>query len=86
VQPHTQHHAETGEPGGGAGDPHHHTGKVSVQFAEMIDRLSHDIDHADEPQLKAMLETAVAVLGRLAAAFRRYEQKSEHTWKQARNS
>jgi hypothetical protein len=52
----------------------------------VIDNLRRDIDQVDEPQFKAMLETAAEVLGGLVTAFRHYEQKGEHAWKPARNS
>ena len=59
---------------------------MSAQLSEMIDHLRRDIDQVDEPQFKAMFETAAEVLGGLVTAFRHYEQKGEHAWKQARNS
>jgi hypothetical protein len=86
MQPRTRQHAKTGEPACGAHDPLHHTRKISVQLSNMIDNLRRDIDQVDEPQVKAMFETAAEVLGGLVTAFRHYEQKGEHAWKQARNS
>lgn len=35
-----------------------------------------DIGRVEEPQFKAMFETAVEVLGGLVAAFRHYEEKA----------
>ena len=67
-------------------DPLRHTRKMTAKFSEIIDHLRRDIDHVDEPQFKAMFETAAEVLGGLVTAFRHYEQKGEHAWKQARNS
>jgi hypothetical protein len=86
MQPRSRQHAKTGEPAGGAHDPLHHTRKMSAQLSEMIDHLRRDIDQVDEPQFKAMFETAAEVLGGLVTAFRHYEQNGERAWKQARNS
>jgi hypothetical protein len=86
MQPRTRQHAKTGEPTGGAHDPLHRTRKMSAQLSEMIDNLRRDIDQVDEPQVKAMFETAAEVLGGLVTAFRHYEQKGEHGRKPARNS
>jgi hypothetical protein len=85
MQPNTQQHAQTGEPAGGERDPIHHTRKMSAQLTETIGHLRSDIDEVDEPQFKAMLETAAEVLGGLVTAFRHYEKKGEHAWKQARS-
>ena len=38
------------------------------------------IGKVDEPQLKAMFETAAEVLGGLKKAFHDYEQKKEKAW------
>ena len=38
------------------------------------------IGRIDEPQFKAMFETAAEVLGGLVTAFRHYEDKSERAW------
>jgi hypothetical protein len=40
-----------------------------------------DIDKVDEPQLKAMFETAAEVLGGLLKAFSDYERKNESAWR-----
>ena len=85
MQPRTRRHAPTGEPAAGARDPLHHTRKMGAQLSEMIDHLRRDIDEVDEPQCKAMFETAAEVLSGLVTAFRHYEQKDEHAWKTARN-
>ena len=61
-------------------DPLHHPRKMTAKFSEIIDHLRRDIDHVDEPQFKAMFETAAEVLGGLVTAFKHYEQKSEHAW------
>jgi hypothetical protein len=50
------------------------------RLAEVIDDLRADIGRIDEPQFKAMFETAAEVLGGLVTAFRHYEDKSERAW------
>jgi hypothetical protein len=83
--PPQQRGAQAGERG--VHDPLHHSRNMSARLAEMIEQLRHDIDRVDEPQMKAMFETAAEVLGGLATAFKHYEEKSEHAWNtQARNS
>jgi hypothetical protein len=80
VQPRThepQRPAQGGETAAGIHDPRHHVRKMSAEFAALIDHLRRDIGEVDEPEFKAMFETAAEVLGGLATAFRRYEQKSE---------
>ena len=42
--------------------------------------LREDIGKVDEPQFKAMFETAAEVLGGLAKAFGDYQKKSEKAW------
>ena len=50
---------------------------------QIKDHLRDDIEKVDEPQLKAMFETAAEVLGGLIKAFRDYEQKNESAWSKA---
>jgi hypothetical protein len=45
------------------------------------EHLRQDIQKVDEPQLKAMFETAAEVLGGLEKAFKDYEQKNEAAWR-----
>ena len=61
-------------------NPLHHTRKVAARLKETIDHIRADIDQVDEPQFKAMFETAAEVLGGLVTAFRHYEQKREGAW------
>jgi hypothetical protein len=73
-QPRTAQAAES------AAEPHsplHHTRKMSAQFSQLIDHLRRDVGVVDEPQFRAMCETAADVMGGLVTAFRRYEQKRE---------
>ena len=62
-------------------DPRHYTQKMQVRLQEMMDHLREDIVDVDEPQLKAMFETAAEVLGGLKKAFGDCEKKNEPAWK-----
>jgi len=68
------------------GDARHHIQKMQQRLQEIRDHLREDVEKVDEPQFKAMFETAAEVLGGLVTAFRHYEQKSERAWNQVRNS
>jgi len=61
-------------------DPRHHTQNMQRRLQETMDHLRQDIGKVDEPQLKAMFETAAEVLGGLKKAFHDYEQKKEKAW------
>ena len=62
-------------------DPRHHTQKMKGRLQEDIAHLREDILKVDEPQLKAMFETAAEVLTGLAKAFDDYERKNEAAWR-----
>jgi hypothetical protein len=62
-------------------DPRHHTQKMQKRLQEIKDHLREDIEKVDEPQLKAMFETSVEVLGGLIKAFHDYEEKNESAWR-----
>jgi hypothetical protein len=62
-------------------DPRHHTQRMQTRMQETIDHLRADIENVDEPQLKAMFETAAEVLGGLKKAFSDYEKKNESAWR-----
>ncbi|MER9303068.1 hypothetical protein NKJ06_17055 [Mesorhizobium sp. M0293] len=62
-------------------DPLHHTQKMQARLQDTIDHLREDIGKVDEPQFKAMFETAAEVLGGLKKAFSDYEQKNEAAWR-----
>jgi len=64
-------------------DPRHHTQKMKKALHEIQTHLREDIQKVDEPQLKAMFETAAEVLGGLLKAFRDYEQKNEAAWRKS---
>jgi hypothetical protein len=62
--------------------PRHHTQIMQARLQEMIEHLREDVGKVDEPQLKAMFETAAEVLAGLKKAFRDYEEKTEQAWRQ----
>ena len=62
-------------------DPNHHVQKMEHRLQEIRHHLREDIEKVDEPQFKAMFETAAEVLGALAKAFHDYQQKSEKAWR-----
>src|SRR5262245_45211023 len=62
-------------------DPRHHTRNMQKRLRDLIDHLRADIKKVDEPQLKAMFETAAEVLGGLSKAFHDYETKNERAWR-----
>jgi hypothetical protein len=49
--------------------PKYHTLKMQGRLQELGDHLRADIEHVDEPKLKAMFETAAEVLDGLQKAF-----------------
>jgi hypothetical protein len=62
-------------------DPRVHTQNMQRRLRDEIDHLRADIDKVDEPQLKAMFETAAEVLNGLVKAFADYERKNERAWR-----
>ena len=62
-------------------DPRVHTRNMRQRLQAEVDHLRADIEKVDEPQLKAMFETAAEVLGGLQTAFSHYEEKNEAAWR-----
>jgi hypothetical protein len=62
-------------------DPRHHTRKMRQRLQELQEHLREDIKVVDDPQFKAMFETAAEVLGGLDKAFGDYEKKNEPAWR-----
>jgi len=62
-------------------NPYYHTQNMQKRFKDEINHLREDIQKVDEPQLKAMFETAAEVLQGLSNAFNDYEKKNEKSWK-----
>jgi hypothetical protein len=53
---------------------------MEARLNEIRDHLREDIGKVDEPQFKAMFETAAEVLGGLTQAFHDYQRKNEKAW------
>jgi hypothetical protein len=62
-------------------DPRHHVHKMSARLEETIDHLRSDVALVEEPQFRAMFETAAEVIGGLVTAFKHYGQKGEAAWR-----
>jgi hypothetical protein len=62
-------------------NPFHHTTKMRQRLGDTIDHMRSDIGKVDDPQFKAMFETAAEVLAGLVKAFSDYERKNEAAWK-----
>jgi hypothetical protein len=64
-------------------DPRTHTAKMKTALKEIQNHLREDIEKVDEPQFRAMFETAAEVVGALIKTFGDYEQKNETAWRKA---
>jgi hypothetical protein len=62
------------------GDAKHRVQKMEQRLQEIRDHLREDIGKVDEPQFKAMFETAAEVIGGLTKAFHDYQQRNEKAW------
>jgi hypothetical protein len=62
-------------------DPKHHTAKMRKRLDETVQHLREDMEKVNEPQFKAMFETAAEVLTGLSKAFSDYERKNEAAWR-----
>jgi hypothetical protein len=61
-------------------DPMLHVAAMRTRFGEMAEHLRRDLRKFEEPQAKAMFETAAEVLGGLDRAFADYAEGSEAAW------
>jgi hypothetical protein len=62
-------------------NPLHHTRKMRERLRETMQHLRDDVKKVEEPQFKAMFETAAEVLGALAKTFEHYERQNEPAWR-----
>ena len=62
-------------------DARHHTRKVIGMFDDLRNHLREDIEKVDDPQAKAMFETAAEVIGGLKTAFEHYQSDAEKAWR-----
>lgn len=61
-------------------DPLRHTAKIQVRLADLAEHLRADVKKVDEPQAKALFETAAEVLMGLRNAIVDYETGDEDAW------
>ena len=73
-----------GDPGyAAADDPRRHTANLRNQFTQLIDHVREDVEKIQDPQAKALFETAAEVLIGLRTAFEHFERRAEPAWKSA---
>lgn len=65
-----------------AEDPAAHVELAEKRLSELIDQLRRSIEVVEEPQAKALFETAAETLGGLRQAFEDYEQGDEEAWEE----
>jgi len=58
----------------------HHVRKMGDNLRHLSQHMREDIKKVDDPQFRAMFETAAEVLDGLAKAFKDYEEKKEKAW------
>jgi hypothetical protein len=63
------------------GDPRHHTQRIKQRLHDFASHLREDVRKVDEPQFRAMAETAAEVILGLEKAFSDYEKHNEAAWR-----
>jgi hypothetical protein len=61
--------------------PTEHCENLKRELGDLMDHLRRDMERVDEPQFKALCETAAEVLGGLRNAFEHYGSKNEPAWR-----
>lgn len=61
-------------------DPAVHTRNIRERLGELRRHLRQDIQAVEEPQFRAMCETAAEVIGGLEKTFTDFEKKNETAW------
>jgi hypothetical protein len=61
-------------------DPAVHCENLQREIGDLIEHLKKDIGRVNEPQFRALAETAAEVLGGLRKAFEHYAAHSEPAW------
>jgi hypothetical protein len=56
---------------------------MKARLQETVTHLREDVEKVDDPQFKAMFETAAEVLTGLIKAFGDYEKKNEAAWRKS---
>jgi len=62
-------------------DPRQHAQQLRERLVGLQDELRAEVADADEPQLKALLESSAEVLGGLGKSFGDYAAKNEAAWR-----
>lgn len=66
-------------------DPLRHTLKMQARLGDLAEHLRQDVQKVDEPQAKALFETAAEILQGLRKAFADYEKGEEDAWQRRVN-
>ena len=61
-------------------EPRQRARDIHDRLLALQQELRNDVEHSDEPQFKAVLESAAEVLGGLGKAFDDYAEKNEPAW------
>jgi hypothetical protein len=61
-------------------DPRWRAERIRRQLQDTMKDLRHDIEHVEEPQLKAIMETSAEVIAGLIKSFQEYARKNENAW------
>ncbi|HET7387999.1 MAG TPA: hypothetical protein VFJ19_15190 [Nocardioidaceae bacterium] len=61
-------------------DPIRHATKIRGRLTDLAEHLREDVRKVDDPQAKALFETAAEVLLGLRHAFEDYESGEEDAW------
>jgi len=61
-------------------DPLAHVANIKEELTMLIEHLRSDVSKVNDPQAKALFETAAEVIGGLHKAFADYEKKNEPAW------
>ena len=61
-------------------EPRARAERIRRQLQDTLKDLRHDIEHIEEPQLKAIMETSAEVVAGLLKTFQEYARKSESAW------
>ena len=61
-------------------DPRVRAERIRRQLQDTLKDLRHDIEHVEEPQLKAIMEVSAEVVAGLVKTLQEYSRKSESAW------
>lgn len=64
-------------------DPLRHTAKIQARLVDLAEHLRADVKKFEEPQARALFETAAEVLLGLRHAFVDYEKGEDDAWQRS---